>query len=47
MGGGVGRRVVSDEEFERMDRIGLFHLLFFLPGGGGFVVEGDVAIVLW
>ena len=48
-GAGVGsdfrRGVVGDEEFERMDRIGLFHLLLFLPWRGGIVRQDDVAVV--
>lgn len=42
----MGWRVVGDEKLERVGRIALFHLLFFLPLGGGRVIEDHVAIVV-
>lgn len=41
----LGRGVVSNEKFQFMGGIALFHLLLFFPGCGGFVREDDVAVV--
>ena len=45
--GGLGRRIVSDEELERMSLVILLHLLGFFPCGVGIVRDDEVAVIVW
>ena len=47
MGGHLGRGIVGDEQFQRMSRVILLHLLLIFPGAGRYVVEQQVPVIVW